>query len=55
MEFLFGIETIKTFNLELELNGETEKRFIKLMKSAFKTGLIINLQCFIKSMVKLIA
>ncbi|MDT8717553.1 peptidase domain-containing ABC transporter [Clostridium sp. 19966] len=52
VESLTGIETIKAFNAENEVNGETEKRFIRLMKSAFKTGWIGNLQASIKGMVK---
>ncbi|MGH4119275.1 peptidase domain-containing ABC transporter [Clostridium sp.] len=52
VESLTGIETIKAFNAEREVNGETEKRFIKLMKSAFKTGWISNIQGSIKGAVK---
>ncbi|AGX41988.1 peptidase domain-containing ABC transporter [Clostridium saccharobutylicum] len=52
VESLSGIETIKAFNAEREVNGETEKRFVKLMKSAFKTGLIGNVQGSIKGAVK---
>ncbi|MBN1038409.1 peptidase domain-containing ABC transporter [Clostridium botulinum] len=54
VESLNGIETIKVFNAEREVNGETEKRFVKLMKSAFKAGLISNVQSSIKGSVKLI-
>lgn len=52
VESLSGIETIKSFNAEREVNGETEKRFIKLMKSSFKTGWLHNLQGSIEGTVK---
>lgn len=52
VESLSGIETIKAFNAEREVNVETEKRFVKLMRSAFKTGFIGNLQGSIKGAVK---
>jgi len=52
VESLSGIETIKAFNAEREVNGETEKRFIKLMKSSFKAGFIGNVQGSIKGSVK---
>lgn len=54
VESLSGIETIKAFNAEREVNGETEKRFVKLMKSAFKAGFINNVQGSIKGSVKAI-
>lgn len=52
VESFSGIETIKAFNGERRVNGETEKRFIKLMKSSFKTGFIMNIQNSIKGGVK---
>ncbi|KOA19070.1 lactococcin-G-processing and transport ATP-binding protein LagD [Clostridium homopropionicum DSM 5847] len=52
VESLNGIETIKAFNAEREVNFETEKRFIKLIKSVFKNGLINNVQASIKGTVK---
>ncbi|WP_297420279.1 peptidase domain-containing ABC transporter [Clostridium sp.] len=52
VESLSGIETIKAFNAEREVNGETERRFIKLMRSSFKTGFIGNVQGSIKGAVK---
>jgi len=54
VESLSGIETIKAFNAEREVNGETEKIFVKLMKSAFKMGFISNIQGSIKGAVKAI-
>ncbi|UZP03902.1 peptidase domain-containing ABC transporter [Clostridium botulinum] len=52
VESLSGIETIKAFNAEREVNGETEKKFIKLMKSSFKAGWIYNLENSVKGSVK---
>ncbi len=44
VESLNGIETIKAFNAEYRANTETEKKFIRLLKSVFKGGWIGNLQ-----------
>lgn len=44
VESLNGIETIKSFNVESKAQTETEIKFIKLLKSAFKGNLIINSQ-----------
>lgn len=44
VESLNGIETVKAFNAEWKANIETEKKFIKLLKSVFKGGWINNLQ-----------
>ncbi|MBZ4656813.1 MAG: lagD [Thermoanaerobacter sp.] len=52
VESLNGIETVKAFNAEKKVNFETEKRFIKFIKSAFKNGWINNLQSSLKSGVK---
>lgn len=52
VESLNGIETVKSFNAEREVNLETEKRFIKLIRNVFKNGLINNLQGSLKSGVK---
>lgn len=43
IESLNGIETVKAFNAEEKTEGETEKRFIKLLKSILKNGAINNL------------
>jgi ABC-type bacteriocin/lantibiotic exporter with double-glycine peptidase domain len=40
VESLNGIETIKSFNAERKSNIETEKKFVKLLKSVFKGGWI---------------
>jgi ABC-type bacteriocin transporter len=44
VESLNGIETVKAFNSEYRANIETEKKFVKLLKSVFKGGWISNLQ-----------
>jgi len=44
VESLNGIETVKAFNAERKANIETEKKFVKLLKSIFKGGWINNLQ-----------
>lgn len=54
VESLNGIETVKAFNAEREVNLETEKRFVKLIKNVFKNGFINNLQGSLKSGVKAI-
>ncbi|WP_330373477.1 peptidase domain-containing ABC transporter [Paraclostridium sordellii] len=52
IESLNGIETIKAFNSEREVNLETEKRFIKFIKAIFKNECINNMQVSLKSLVK---
>lgn len=52
IESLNGIETIKAFNSEREVNLETEKRFIKFIKAIFKNECINNIQVSLKSLVK---
>ncbi|SHH17697.1 peptidase domain-containing ABC transporter [Tepidibacter thalassicus] len=54
MESLNGIETVKAFNAEKKVNLETEKRFIKFLKSIFKNGWINNIQGSIKGGIKAI-
>jgi len=44
VESLTGIETLKSFNAERKASIETEKKFIKLLKSIFKAGWINNLE-----------
>lgn len=44
VESLNGIETVKTFNAEYKVSTETEKKFVKLLRSVFKGGWISNLQ-----------
>lgn len=52
IESINGIETIKAFNSEREVNLETEKRFIKFIKAIFKNECINNMQVSLKSLVK---
>lgn len=52
VESIEGIETVKAFNGERNVNSETEKRFIKYIKSVFKYGYSNNLQGAIKSLIK---
>ncbi len=42
VESLNGIETIKSFNIEGKAQTQTEIKFVKLLKSAFKGNLIVN-------------
>lgn len=54
VESFNGIATVKAFNAEQEVNYQTEKRFVKLMRSSFKLGTINNIQSNIKSGIRLI-
>ncbi len=42
VESLNGIETVKSFNSERKAQYETEKLFIKFLKSVFKSGFLSN-------------
>ena len=44
VESLNGIQTVKSFNAERESKLKTERKFIKLLKSIFKGGMIDNLR-----------
>lgn len=52
VESIEGIETVKAFNGERKVNLETEKKFIKLIKSVFKYNYVNNIQCSLKGTVK---
>lgn len=52
VESINGVSTVKAFNAEREVNSETEKRFIKLIKNIFKSEYINNFQVTLKSLVK---
>lgn len=52
VESIEGIETVKAFNGERKVNLETEKKFVKFIKSAFKYSYINNLQGSLKNTVK---
>lgn len=49
VESLNGIETVKAFNAEGEAALKTETRFIKLLRSIFKGGIINNVRTSITS------
>ncbi|WP_024833563.1 peptidase domain-containing ABC transporter [Ruminiclostridium josui] len=49
VESLNGIETVKAFNAEDEAAIKTEARFVKLLKSIFKSGIINNVRSSITS------
>ena len=49
VESLNGIETVKTFNAEEEASLKTETRFVKLLRSIFKGGVINNFRSSITS------
>lgn len=52
VESIEGIETVKAFNGERKVNLETEKKFVKFIKSVFKYGYVNNLQGSLKNLVK---
>ena len=52
VESIEGIETVKAFNGERKVNLETEKKFIKFIKSVFKYGYVNSLQGSLKNTVK---
>lgn len=52
VESLNGIETIKAFNSEREVNAETEKRFVKFIKAIFQNQYINNIQGSLKTFVE---
>ncbi len=54
VESLNGIETVKTFNAELEASLKTEGKFIKLLRAIFKGGIIYNVQSSITSFTALV-
>ena len=43
VESLNGIETVKAFNSERTTNIETEKKFVKLLREVFHTGVLYNI------------
>lgn len=53
VESLQGIETVKSFNAEDHSDLETEKRFVKLLKTVFHGGILQNVQGSLKSVVQL--
>ncbi|TYS09042.1 peptide cleavage/export ABC transporter [Bacillus subtilis] len=55
VETLNGIETVKAYNAEYMMSYETEKKFVKYLRSAFKHGVIDNLQNSIKMFLDLVS
>ena len=49
-----GIETIKAYNLEKNIQDETEFKYLKVIKSSFKRSKIYNLLTFLSGVVELI-
>ena len=54
VESLNGIQTIKAYNAERKANRETEKKFVKLLKSVFQLCMTGNIQTSLKTAVELI-
>lgn len=54
VESLNGIQTIKAYNAERKANHETEKKFVKLLKSIFQLSLVGNVQSSLKILVELV-
>ncbi len=54
VESLNGIQTIKAYNAERRADRETEKRFVKLLKSIFNLSWVGNLQASLKGTIELI-
>jgi len=49
-----GIETIKAYNLEKNIQDETEFKYLKVIKSSFKRSKIYNLLGFLSGVVELV-
>lgn len=54
VESLNGIQTVKAYNAERKVNLETEKKFVKLLRSIFNLSWAGNLQTSLKTMIELI-
>lgn len=54
VESLNGIQTVKAYNAERKANRETEKKFIKLLKSIFHLSWVSNIQSSLKVFVELV-
>ncbi|OEF98118.1 peptidase domain-containing ABC transporter [Desulfuribacillus alkaliarsenatis] len=54
VESINGIETVKAYNAERKVNDETEKRFVKYLKTVFKHGVIDNVQSSLKMFLQLV-
>lgn len=54
VESLNGIETVKAYNAERSAGIETEKKFVKFMRSIFKNGWINNLSGSLSSFLSMV-
>lgn len=54
VESLNGIQTVKAYNAERKANLETEKKFVKLLKSIFSLSMVGNVQASLKTTIELI-
>ncbi|MDQ0230735.1 peptidase domain-containing ABC transporter [Metabacillus malikii] len=54
VESVTGIETVKSFHAEKEVQFETEKKFVSLIRSVFKHGNYNNIQTSLKTFVQLV-
>ena len=54
VETLNGIETVKAFHAEDKAQAKTDKLFVKLLKSVFKGGMIMNAQQTLTNLVSTI-
>lgn len=54
VESLNGIQTVKAYNAERKVNGETEMKFVKLLRSIFHLSWVSNLQSSLKIFVELV-
>ena len=54
LQSINGIETIKAYNLEKNIQDETEFKYLKVIKSSFKRSKIYNLLTFLSGVVELI-
>lgn len=54
VESLNGVQTVKAYNAEPKVKLETEKKFVKLLKSIFNLCWVENLQTSLKTFVELV-
>ena len=54
LQSINGIETIKAYNLEKNIQDETEFKYLKVIKASFKRSKIYNLLTFLSGVVELI-
>lgn len=54
VESLNGIQTVKAYNAERKANTETERKFVRLLKSIFHLSWVGNLQTSLKTFVELV-